>query len=295
MVLMLFVLFFYVSVVEQRPPVLRAALMAAIVVIGGFFYRRLDLLNSGAIAALLLLTAHPLAIRDTSFQLSFLAIFCIAGVAVPWLDRTLQPYVRALRGWGDVSRDVGHEPLQIQFRIDLRLFCSWISSRLSPRLSRAIEIIFAGSLAIAFRVLELLAITFVLQVGMLPLMARDFHRIPLLGIFVNLLAVPLTAVIVPLGFIAVAIGMMFSSVAKIVAIPLYGFLWLLTHAVGWFAAIPGASYRIPGPPPSLIFVFFLSAVFLALIFRGKSISKWPIRVTLASMSVAVILIATFPF
>jgi competence protein ComEC len=296
MVLMLFVSFFYVSIVEQRPPVLRAALMAAIVVIGGFFYRRLDLLNSAAIAALLLLIARPLAIRDTSFQLSFLAIFCIAGVAVPWLDNTLQPYVRALRGWRDVSRDIGHEPLQIQFRIDLRLFCAWISSRLSPRLGRAVEIIFASSLVIAFRVMELLALTFVLQVGMLPLMARDFHRIPLLGLVVNLLAVPLTAVIVPLGFIAIATGLIFSSVAKVFAVPLYGLLWLLTHAVGWFAAIPGASYRIPGPPPWLIFVFFLSAVFFVLIFRWKSISnKWPLRMTLASMSVAVILIATSPF
>ena len=64
-------LFAYVAVVEQRPPVLRAALMAAIVVLGGFFFRRLDLLNSAALAALVLLVAKPLALRDSSFQLTF--------------------------------------------------------------------------------------------------------------------------------------------------------------------------------------------------------------------------------
>jgi competence protein ComEC len=95
--LTLLILLAYVSVVEQRAPVLRAGLMAAIVVIGGFFFRRLELLNSAAVAALLLLVARPLALRDASFQLSFLAIGCIAGLAMPWLESTVQPYARALR------------------------------------------------------------------------------------------------------------------------------------------------------------------------------------------------------
>src|SRR5713101_1350913 len=91
MLLTLSLLFAYVAVVEQRPPVLRAAIMAAIVVLGGFLYRRLDLLNSAALAALILLVASPFAIRDSSFQFTFVAIGCIAGLAVPWLERTTQP------------------------------------------------------------------------------------------------------------------------------------------------------------------------------------------------------------
>jgi competence protein ComEC len=88
----------YVTTVEQRTSVLRAALMAGIVVVGGFFFRRLEILNSAAIAALLLLVARPSALGDSSFQLSFLAIGCIGGLALPWMERTVQPYVRALRG-----------------------------------------------------------------------------------------------------------------------------------------------------------------------------------------------------
>lgn len=107
--LTLLMLLAYVSVVEQRAPVLRAGLMAAIVVMGGFFFRRLDLLNSAAVAALVLLIARPLALRDASFQLSFLAIGCIAGLAIPWLESTVQPYARALRGWRDVTRDAGRD------------------------------------------------------------------------------------------------------------------------------------------------------------------------------------------
>jgi competence protein ComEC len=116
----------YVAVVEQRAPVLRAAMMAAIVVLGGFFFRRLEPLNSAAVAALILLAARPLALRDSSFQLTFVAIGCIAGLALPRLEKTVQPYVRALRGWRDVTRDAAHEPRAIQFRIDLRSTAQWL-------------------------------------------------------------------------------------------------------------------------------------------------------------------------
>jgi predicted membrane metal-binding protein len=57
--------------------------MAVIVLAGGYFFRRLELLNSAAIAALLLLVPRPLELHDSSFQLSFLSVGCIAGIAVP--------------------------------------------------------------------------------------------------------------------------------------------------------------------------------------------------------------------
>src|SRR5260370_23835404 len=110
-------------------------MMAAIVVLGGFFFRRLELLNSAAMAALILLAARPLALRDSSFQLTFVAIGCIAGLALPWLEKTVQRYVRALRGWRDVTRDAAHEPRATQFRIDLRSLAQGLSPRLPPRLS----------------------------------------------------------------------------------------------------------------------------------------------------------------
>src|SRR5260370_1523560 len=110
MVLTLTLLLACVAVIEQRPPVLRAAMMAAIVVLGGFFYRRLHVLNSAAIAALGLLVAQPLALRDSSFQLTFLPIGCIAGLAAPWLAQNVQPYARAPRGSRHLTRDRPAQP-----------------------------------------------------------------------------------------------------------------------------------------------------------------------------------------
>jgi len=208
-------LFSYVAVVEQRAPVLRATLMAAIVVLGGFFFRRLDLLNS-------------------------------TGLAAPWLEKTVQPCVRALRGWREVTRNAAHEPRAAEFRIDLRSLARWIGSRVPQQLSKTAEDSLAGGLSLTLRVWELLAITLALQFGMLPLMARDFHRITLSGPLVNLAAVPLTGVVVPLGFLALATGLGWQPLGKILAVPLAWLTELLLHIVQWFAHFPRGSYRIPG-------------------------------------------------
>ena len=253
----------YVAVVEQRAPVLRAGMMAAIVVLGGFFFRRLELLNSAAVAALTLLVAKPLALRDSSFHLTFLAIGCIAGLALPWLERTVQPYVRALRGWQDVTRDAAHEPLVAQFRIDLRSLAAWISARVPRWLGKPTENTLVGGLSLTFRVWELLVLTMALQLGMLPLMARDFHRITLSAPLANLAAVPMTGAIVPLGFLTLAAGLVFPVAGRLLAIPLAWLTLFLMHLIQWFAHFPRWSYRIPGPPIWLIMLFFVTALLLA--------------------------------
>jgi competence protein ComEC len=263
MLLTLILLFSYVVVVEQRAPVLRAAVMAAIVVLGGFFFRRLELLNSAAVAALLLLIAKPPALRDSSFQLTFVAIGCIAGLAVPWLERTAQPYVQGLRGWRDVTRDAAHQPRVAQFRIDLRLLERWISAHRPEGIAKTAGDAVAGGLSLTFRAWELLVVTVALQVGMLPLMARDFHRVSLSAPIVNLGAVPVVGILVPFGFLTMATSLIFPAAGKLLATPLAWLTVLLMNVVHWFAHFPRWSYRIPGPPFWLILSFFVFGVLLA--------------------------------
>jgi competence protein ComEC len=296
MMFTLTLLFAYVAVIEQRPPVLRAALMAAIVVLGGFFYRRLDVLNSAAIAALVLLVARPLTVRDSSFQLTFLAIGCIAGLAAPWLDRHVQPYARALRGWRDVTRDAAHEPRAAQFRIDLRGMASWLSARLPLRIAAPLENALAGGIGFALRVWELMVLTLALQIGMLPLMARDFHRITLAAPFANLAAVPLTGIVVPLGFVTLGGALLFPGLARLLAVPLTSTTLALVHIVRWFARQPKWSYRIPGPHLWLVVAFFVFALLLATTLR--MVHPWRHRVASglgSGLLVCSLLIALFPF
>jgi competence protein ComEC len=290
------VLFAYVAVVEQRAPVMRATLMATIVVLGGFFFRRLDLLNSAALAALVLLVAKPLALRDSSFQLTFVAIGCIAGLGLPWLEKTVQPYARALVGWRDVTRDAAHEPRAIQFRIDVRSLTHWASSALPQRIGKAAEGSLVGGLSLTLRVWELFVLSLVLQVGMLPLMARDFQRVTLSGPLANLAAVPLTGVVVPLGFLTLASGLIYYPLGNLLA-PLLAWLTvLLLHVVQWFAHFPRWSYRIPGPSIWLVVIFFSAAVFLAAAIRLTP--PLPRKMVWAAGSVltaSALVLAIFPF
>ncbi len=296
MVFTLTLLFTYVAVIEQRPPVLRAALMAAIVVLGGFFYRRLDVLNSAAMAALVLLVSQPLALRDSSFQLTFLAVGCIAGLAAPWLEKNVQPYARALRGWRDVTRDASHEPRAAQFRIDLRSAANWLSAPLPVRVAASIENALAGGIGLMLRAWELMVLTLALQIGMLPLMARDFHRITLAAPIVNLAAVPLTGIVVPLGFLTLASGVLSPGLARIIAAPLSYITLLLLHIVHWFARLPKWSYRIPGPHLWLVIAFFIFALLLAVILRVAHPLRQQMASVLSSGLVACsLLIALFPF
>ena len=286
----------YVAVVEQRAPVLRAAMMAAMLVLGGFFFRRLELLNSAALAAVILLAAKPLALRDSSFQLTFVAIGCIAGLALPWLEKTVQPYVRALRGWRDVTRDAAHEPRATQFRIDLRSLTQWLFGRLPLRLGKPAGDAVVGGLSLTFRVWELLVLTVALQTGMLPLMARDFHRIPLSAPIVNLAAVPLTGVVVPLGFLTLACGLISPTAGKLLAASLAWLTALLLQIVQWFAHFRGWSYRIPGPPFWLILLFFTAAILLAAEMRLnhplKRTMLWGLCMTFIACALT---IAIYPF
>ena len=294
----------YLAIVEQRPPVLRAALMTFVVLAAMLFYRRVELSNSVAVAALVLLVAAPGLLADSSFQLSFLAMFCIAGIAAPWMDATLAPHARGLRGWRDVTRDAAHAPAVAQFRIDLRTAAAWLEGRFP--ISRRIGLIPAGvfSIAAAFRIAEIVILTLVLQLGMLPLLARDFHRVTLSGPLANLLAVPLTGVLVPLGFVTLALVQIVPGAAAWLVLPLRWLTTALLHVVAWVAHFPRWSYRIPGPPTWLLVAFFAGAVALALVLRLAPSSRWPSRrasppwirrSALAMCLLLATLIATHPF
>ena len=289
-------LFAYVAMVEQRPPVLRAALMASIVAMGAIFYRRLDLLNSAAVAALLLLVARPLLVADGSFQLTFVAIGCIAGIAAPWLDQRVQPYVLALRGWRDVARDAIHIPKAAQFRIDLRATLAWIVLRMPAMFARTTENVLAGALGVSMRILELLMITLVLQVGMQPLMTSAFHRVTLTAPLVNLLAVPMMGVMVPLGFATILSGVLFPVLGKFLAAPLGLLATFLLGVVKYFGGLGHWSYRVPGPPRLLTILFFAAAILLAVALRLKlRPSQLIARGSATALLAAAVVIATFPF
>src|SRR5467141_845980 len=291
--LTLFVLAAYVGIVEDRPPILRAALMAMLYLFATLLYRRMDLLNVAALAALGILAARPSEITDASFLLSFSAVGIIGALAVPWIAHTSEPYLRGLEHLTDVSRDVSHLPRVIQFRIEMRAAAAWIAARL-PRPAAPYG---RGLLVVPIRAglyfWELVAISAILQLGMLPPLAYYFHRVTLAGPLANIPAVLLTGLIVPLGLFTLAASLVSQALAVWLAKFLGFFLAMLDKSVLWFAGWHGASYRIPEPPLMLIAAFAAIAVVLSAAIRSRR-RAWQWVATIALLGAAA-LIATHPF
>jgi competence protein ComEC len=124
----------------------------------------------------------------------------------------------------------------------------------------------------------------------------DFHRITLAAPFVNLVAVPLTGVVVPLGFVTLGSAILLPGLAKILAVPLALATSLLLHIVHWFARSPKWSYRIPGPHVWVVITFFAVALLLAAVLRIAQPWRKPISSGLtADLLACSLLIALFPF
>jgi competence protein ComEC len=260
----------YVGMVQDRPPILRASLMVALYLCARPLFRRVELLNTIAAAALVILIWRPLSLADSSFQLSFLAAAVIACLALPWLDRSSEPYRAGLAHLGDVTRDIVHPPKIIQFRIEMRMAEQWLASRMPPWAVKRADFLLALPIRAGLRLWEVALLSAVIQWGMMPLMAQDFHRVTLAGPLSNIPAVLLTGLIVPLGFLTLFFTFVWTRLAWVLANALGFCAGLLLAIVNWFSRWPRVSYRIPGPPIWLMVLFFVAFAFVSAVARAAA-------------------------
>lgn len=284
---------FYLAIIEDRPPIIRAALMATIYLAGRMLYRRMALLNAVGLAALLILLFRPSELAQASFQLSFLAAAIIAGIAAPLLERTAEPYRRALEHIGDVTRDGSYAPKAAELRLDLRAVSAWLRSLLPARVERYCDGVVVLPCRVGLRLWELAVLSLALQIGMLPLMARDFHRVSFIAPAANISAVLLTGIIVPFGFAALALGAMWKGCGILLGRVLGFLIGMLAASIHWFAQIPSSSLRVPSPPAALLAGFFIAAVAVsAAILTSR---KWAWRTGCALVLGLAALMVIYPF
>ena len=119
----------YSVLVEQRAPTLRATLMISLYLLARLLYRDHSALNTIGLAALILLLSRPAWLFESGFQLSFSAALLIVGLVAPILERTTEPYRRALRNLDETTLDARLAPKQAQFRLDLRALITGLRKR----------------------------------------------------------------------------------------------------------------------------------------------------------------------
>lgn len=292
--LTLAVLALFVALVEDRPPIARAALMALIFLSSRLLFRRVELLNTIAVAALLLLFARPSALADPSFQLSFLAVAMIGALAMPWVEGTSGPYRRALGNLSDVTRDAVHAPRATQMRLDLRAAAEWLAARLPTRLAGQASGALTAPTGAMLRLWEVLLVSATIQLGMLPVMVHYFHRVSAAGPLANIPATLLSGLIVPLGFLALGAGAVWAWLGAMLAKLLGALVAAMLVCVEWFGEWTLASYRVPGPPAWLTVAFFGSVVWMAVAARSSG-SRWWKFLAGAALILATLAVATYPF
>ena len=204
--------FAYAFVVGVGPPVWRAALMLATYLGARLLYRERNMMNAIGAAALGVLIADPHALFGASFQLTFLAVFIIAGIGSPILERTTLPYARGLRLLRAASYDLHVAPKVAQFRLDLRMIGGGSRRFLGNRARHGA----AGDLHARSRSGsgELVFISALMQAGLALLMAYHFHRATTMGMPANLAVIPLTEVLMPAAAAAVGLGYISTTLAK---------------------------------------------------------------------------------
>jgi competence protein ComEC len=256
----------YALVSGLNAPSIRAAAGFTLYVVARYFYRRGRLMNLLAAIAIVYLLWDSSQLFEAGFQLSFLAVAAIALLATPLLEATSLPFARALSGINEPSRDPRLPPRTAQFRLELRLLSETLSYYTPMSQAWAARAL-GAAVRIAIFGYDLAVISTVIQIGLALPMAIYFHRISLTGLSANILVVPLLALVVPLGFLAVF------TMWRVPAI-LAGWLLRAGEAVaGWHTHLE-PNWRVLAPPPWLGGLFCAALLLLAFMIRRSKAWAW---------------------
>ena len=239
----------YALLAGWTAPVVRSAAGLTLFLVARMVYREGRLLNVLAVVAMGFALADPGQLFDASFQLSFLAVAAIGGLAAPLLDRHLIPFRRGLAALHQPDRDLVLDARVQSMRVELRLIAEtaslWLGLRPRAWLASMHALGWAG-----FFIAETFLLSATVQIALALPGVLYFHRFSVTGLSANLLIVPLLSAAVPLGFGAVLFQS--SWLAAIAGWLLEGSRLVAAWHVPWEPA-----WRIPDPP------FWLACLFVA--------------------------------
>jgi competence protein ComEC len=255
----------YALLTDVGAPVWRATLMLALYLIARLLYRRRSILNTIGAAALALLLVDPTALLGASFQLSFLCVLVIAGIGTPFLERTTQPLSRALRSLDATGYDAALSPPLAQLRLDIRM----VAGRLQRFFGKRIPLfMLSGTARVLLMCCEFFVISVVLQAGFALPMAYYFHRATLVSLPANVLAVPLTEIVMVAAIVALIASYASLALAKVPAMIAGAALQAMNGSVHWLGALRIADTRVPTPQLTVV-LLSTGALVLAMVLSRR--------------------------
>ncbi|MCA9421371.1 MAG: ComEC/Rec2 family competence protein, partial [Nitrospira sp.] len=196
----------------------RSWIMIVVCCVGIWLGRERNLVTALAVAALLMVLPHPEAVHDISFQLSYLSVGAIALVILAQKEKESN-----LSGL-----DATFPPVQPTWLVGLwhKAVLAWL-------------------------------VTLAVSLTTLPLVAHDFHQIPWLGLWANMVIVPLVGILmIPLGLLSGVITLVGGGgTLSMASVNQWVFDWL-AQVVMSLSHIPGAAYYVASPSLSSMIVFW---------------------------------------
>jgi competence protein ComEC len=253
----------YALLTDLGAPILRSLLMLAVYQVTRLLYRDRAALNAVGVAALALLVWDPRQVFEASFQLTVLSVMGIAGICVPLIERSSEPYRAALKRLYIKGYDQAFDPKITQWRIELRMVAERMQRLFGNRLGALIT---SSVPATALSVYELIVVSGTMQVVLALPMIWYFHRLPWRSLWANMMVVPLTGVLMPACVVAVACSFVSLALAKVPALIAGYSLAGITGAVHYFGAAGVHDLRLPKPgagPVILCSVAIVLAMLLA--------------------------------
>lgn len=265
-VVALFLIAGYAWLTDVGAPVWRATLMFAIYIVARLLYRHKATLNAIGAAALALLVIDPRQLSGASFQLSFACVLIIAGIAMPLLERTLHPYLRSLQNAESTGYDIALPPHLAQWRIDLRMIAGRLGRFLGGR--SPLKLLVLGT-RLSLTIGEFILMSTVIQAGLVLPMVIYFHRATIVALPANVLAVPLTELVMVSAILSIATGYISLSAAKIPSFIAGVGLNLMTGAIRWVSALHFADARVATPRLWLAIAGTAALVFAMILVRRR--------------------------
>jgi competence protein ComEC len=224
-------------------PAQRALLMTSIYLIARWLDREITALNALGAASLAVLVLDPRALTQASFQMTFLVILAIAGIAVPLTQRWIRPHARAIQQLRILDIDTHIHPTLAQFRVRLRMACDLCAELLHPRL-RNLPVWF---LHILYWLADALLFGLAAELCMVLPMALYFHRATLLALPLNLIDIPLLSALLCVAILMFLCSLVSSWLASIPATLTALLLHLMRFTVDHFQHAALADIRTPAP------------------------------------------------
>ena len=259
----------YAFLCDTGSPVWRSALMLSIYLGVRLLYRGRSPLNAIGGAALIILIYNPTELLGASFQLTFLAVIAIAGIGVPLLDRSSAPFMHGLRNIDSVTYDPTLPARVTQLRLDLRLLGSKVGLLLGGRFwPRALTAVLRATIS----AYEVLLISCLMQVALALPMAFYFHRVTIVGLPANSIAVPLTGILMPATAAAVVLAYISPLLASLPAGIAGWCLQGITGTIGVLTHWRVADWRIPTPTITSCAIASLALVVAITLARRRSLA-----------------------